>query len=77
MTHLFSAGTQYVVIYSTDSDMGRTAPHVRHRQFSSWVADNCPLWQLIQVEQGPNAGVGRADFFVYQRRIRDNDQPGR
>ena len=68
MAQLLAAGRRYVVVYSTNSVVGKTAPHVRHRRFSSWVEDNCPQWRLIQVTDGPNAGPGRADFFVYERR---------
>jgi hypothetical protein len=67
MTHLFNAGRRYVVAYSTDDPIGGTAPEVRHRKFSAWVDKNCPQWRLAQVTHGPNAGPGRADFFVYER----------
>jgi SAM-dependent methyltransferase len=67
MAHLFAAGRRYVVVYSTNMTMSRTAPHVRHRNFSSWVKGNCPEWRLAQEARGPNSGSGRADFFVYER----------
>lgn len=67
MAHLFAAGDRYVVVYSTNSLMAGTAPHVRHRCFSSWVEDNCPQWRLADVTRGPDSGPGRADFFVYER----------
>jgi SAM-dependent methyltransferase len=68
MSHLFSAGRRYVVVYSTNMVMAGTAPHVRHRLFCSWVEDNCPRWKLTQVTRGPNSGPARADFFVYEQR---------
>jgi hypothetical protein len=67
MAHLFAAGDRYVVVYATNTLMRGTAPHVRHRRFSSWVDDNCPEWRLAQVTHGPDSGPGRADFFVYER----------
>lgn len=67
MAQLLAAGGRYVVVYSTNAVVGKTAPHVRHRRFSKWVEDNCPQWQLAQVTHGPNTGPGRADFFVYER----------
>jgi SAM-dependent methyltransferase len=67
MTNLFAVGQLYVIVYSTNADMGRTAPHVRHRQFTSWVEVNCPEWRLAQLTRGPNPDVGRADFFVFER----------
>jgi SAM-dependent methyltransferase len=67
MTHLFAAGKAYVIIYATNAVIPGTAPHVRHREFSTWVEENCPRWRLKHVERGPDSGVGRADFFVYER----------
>jgi hypothetical protein len=72
MTHLFAAGRRYVVVYATDTQMRGTAPHVRHRRFSSWVESSCPRWRLARVTRGPNSGPGRADFFVYQRLTGEN-----
>jgi hypothetical protein len=73
MTHLFDSGDRYVVVYATNVVMGGTAPHVRHRCFSSWVDDNCPQWQLTQMTRGSNPGPGRADFFVYKRRTHQHE----
>ncbi len=67
LTHLFGAGQRFVVVYTTNMLQGGTAPHVRHRHFSSWVQEHCPQWTLTEVTRGPNEGEGRADFFVYQR----------
>jgi hypothetical protein len=67
LTHLFAAGRRLVVIYSTNEEMGGTAPHVRHRYFTSWIEANCPGWALTGVSRGPSAERARADFFVYER----------
>ena len=50
-------GRRLVVIYSTNMEIGDTAPHVRHRRFTPWVEANCPEWTLSEVNQGrtPNA----------------------
>jgi cyclopropane fatty-acyl-phospholipid synthase-like methyltransferase len=72
MAHLLTAGRRYVVVYSTNAVMGQTAPHVRHRCFSSLVEDNFPQWRLVQVAPGTNTGLGRADFFVYERLTGEN-----
>ena len=63
---LFNASTKYVIAYTSGHEVPGTAPHVRHRTFSSWVESNLPLWRLMQEVPGPNSGPGRADFFVYQ-----------
>jgi SAM-dependent methyltransferase len=67
LTHLFAAGRRLTVIYSTNTEIGQTAPHVRHRHFTPWVEANCPDWRLAEVTQGPSAERARADFFVYER----------
>jgi SAM-dependent methyltransferase len=67
MRHLFAGGRRYVIIYATNTTMTGTAPHVRHRSFSSWVADNCPQWRLVEEAQGPGSGASRADFFIYEK----------
>jgi hypothetical protein len=67
MTHLFAAAERYVIIYATNESLPRSAPHVRHRAFTSWVEANCGSWRLIEVHQGPSAESSRADFFIYER----------
>lgn len=67
MTHLFTAGMKFVIIYATDSEIPGTAPHVRHRHFTPWVAARYPEFQLTQVAEGPGSGPSRADHFVYER----------
>lgn len=65
--HLFDAAKRYVIIYSTNTEIRDTAPHVRHRRFQPWVERSCPEWVLTSKTSGPNSGPGRADFFVYGR----------
>jgi SAM-dependent methyltransferase len=67
LTHLFAASRRLAVIYSTNVEVGGTAPHVRHRHFTPWVEANYPEWRLTGVTQGPNTEGARADFFVYER----------
>ena len=67
LTHLFAAGRRLVVVYSTNEEIGGTAPHVRHRHFTPWIEANCPGWALTGVTRGPSAERARADFFVYER----------
>lgn len=67
LTHLFAAAQRLVVVYSTNTEIGRTAPHVRHRHFTPWVQENCPGWALTKVTRGPSSEPARADFHVYER----------
>jgi cyclopropane fatty-acyl-phospholipid synthase-like methyltransferase len=72
MKRLFAAGSDYVIIYSSNFDQSTTF-HVRHRKFSDWVEKNRPGFQLIQIEknkypyQGDNETGSLADFYVYKK----------
>jgi hypothetical protein len=67
MADLFGAGQKYVIIYSTNSTIGGTAPHVRHRSFGPWVEQEFTEWRLVQHEPGAGTDRMRADYFVYER----------
>ena len=67
MTHLFAAGTRFVIVYATDLEIPGTAPHVRHRRFTRWIDEHGHGWRLAQVTRGPNPGSDGAEFFVYER----------
>jgi SAM-dependent methyltransferase len=67
MSHLFAAGLQYVIIYSTNAELRDDAPHVTHRKFSSWVDDYSTEWRLDSVTKGPGTGPRAADFYVFER----------
>jgi hypothetical protein len=66
MSQMFAAATRYVIIYSTDRPITGTAPHVRHRNFSSWVGANQTAWRLIQKRVQPKTESSQADFYVYE-----------
>jgi hypothetical protein len=42
MTRLFQYARSHVIIYSSNSEQPSPDPHVRHRRFSSWVANKQP-----------------------------------
>ncbi len=71
MTHLFASANRFVIIFATDTHENPTyqLKHVRHRQFSEWVKQNCPHWELYQ--QIPNEllspSIFNAQFFIYQK----------
>jgi hypothetical protein len=66
LRHLFAAARRFVVIYSTNTSSGGTAPHVRHRHFTPWVEAHCPQWRLAGTTRGPGTERASADFFVYE-----------
>lgn len=67
MSHLFAAARRFVIIYSTNASSYGDAPHVRHRNFSRWVEENCAEWRLVVTRRGPYEGRNRADFYIYER----------
>jgi len=74
MRRLFASASRYVIVYASNFDAGADAPHVRHRQFTPWVAGNAKQWRLAS--HTPNryppdandpANTSFADFFVFER----------
>jgi SAM-dependent methyltransferase len=80
MKNLLSASELFVIIYSSNASSLNTQyhwpPHIRHRQFTDWIATNGPEWQLIQhipnrypykrTELGAECG-SFADFYIFRR----------
>ncbi len=75
MRRLFYSSEKYVIVYSSNiSARLVSSPHVRHRQFTSWVETNLPDWTLF--EHLPNKyandprlkSLAKADFFIYKKR---------
>jgi hypothetical protein len=56
VTHLFSAAQRFVVVYPANMDIADGTPHVRHRNFTGWMEDNCPQWRSDGITPGPYAG---------------------
>lgn len=73
MRRLFAAGERFVVVYASDFE-ARTAPHVRHRAFTRWIAEHEPGWRLAahvpnrHPYAGDNATGSLASFYLYERR---------
>lgn len=65
LDQLFGSATRFVVIYSTNEPIGRTARHVFRRQFTPDVAERFPDWKLTREESPLREGL--ASFFVYER----------
>jgi SAM-dependent methyltransferase len=70
--HLFSSARKHVIVYSTNVDQRSTAPHVRHRRFTDWVARNAPEWALERTVVNPRRLEVQtepiADFYIFSRR---------
>ncbi len=75
MDQLFESAHRYVIVYSSDIDRDQAAgsPHVRHRCFTPWVAQNRRDWKLLKRVPNPYPGTADAkgesfaDFFLYRR----------
>lgn len=74
MRLLVSLAQRYVVVYSCDFDGPGPAPHVRHRNYSAWLAANAPDWRLVRsqaniypYDAGRPDDTSWADFHVYAR----------
>jgi SAM-dependent methyltransferase len=75
MQDLVGAATRFVAIYSSNSDrITDPAPHVRHREFSRWIAQNAPAWRLVQAYRNPypyrwwnRNNSSPCDLFLFER----------
>lgn len=71
LRHLFSCSKRLVVIYSSDENEVRSAEHVKHRLFSSWVRRELPEWEMLEQLSNPFSGadgptLSLANFTVYR-----------
>lgn len=74
MRDIFDSSGRYVIIYSSNRDERMVAPHVRHRKFTKWVAENARGWKLLQTVKNPfpqdaehPEDTSFADFYVYRK----------
>lgn len=73
MRHLFAAAEQFVIAYSSNTESPDVEPHIRHREFTTWVAATLPQWRLAQRRPNPypmsadRRSGSFADFFVFER----------
>ncbi|MBU2492667.1 MAG: hypothetical protein KJ571_08595 [Bacteroidetes bacterium] len=72
MNKLFESSEMFVIIFSSNTDKISNDPHVRHRNFSAWINENRPNWNLY--ERIPNkypyneetGEGGFSDFYIYK-----------
>ena len=53
MRRLFASAERYVLICSNDAAHGEVAPHLRYREFTAWVEQHHPEWELLRREDPP------------------------
>jgi hypothetical protein len=75
MQQLFESARRFVIVYSSNVDRGWPAKHVRHREFTRWVAQNKPDWHLQSVvknaypyDPADPEQTSFADFHVFTPR---------
>ena len=74
---LFSASNRYVIIYASNMEDMRIAPHVKHRKFTEWVREKRPDYFLLNYIPNKypfvegDSTTSFADFYIFQKR--DNE----
>jgi hypothetical protein len=76
MKNLFESSNKYVIIYSSADESlnnDEKAQHVKHRDFTKWICENLPNWQLIKKipNKYPYSGDflkgSFSDFYFYKK----------
>ncbi len=74
MRQMLDSAQRFVIIYSSNMDLNWPERHVRHRQFTRWITQNSPQWNLHSVSENlypydpadePNTSF--ANFYVFGR----------
>lgn len=70
---LFEAAERYVIIFSSNHDDPEPdTVHVKHRQFTDYVAATFPGFDLVEVRE--NAYDARvSDFYIYEKTANEHD----
>jgi hypothetical protein len=74
MKRLFKSASHWVIVYASNYNATSSAPHVRHRRFTDYVADNEPDWKLTRVvrnkfpfnKQHPDQ-TSFSDFYFFEK----------
>lgn len=73
---LFNSSTKFVIVYSSNDDNhenNNVSPHVKHREFTKWVEQNKPEFNLEQFipnkypYMGNNDVSSYADFYIFKK----------
>ncbi|MCU1594789.1 MAG: glycosyl transferase group 1 [Frankiales bacterium] len=68
MTDLFSLGSRFVAIYSSNDETPDIGHHVRNRRFTTWIEEHRPDWPLLLQVPNPYRGAVEgaiSDFWFY------------
>jgi SAM-dependent methyltransferase len=74
MQRLFQSAERFVIVYSSNMESDWPTKHVRHRQFTDWVAQNEPQWWLHSTVRNiypwdpeDTQQTSFADFYIFTR----------
>ncbi|MCI0428970.1 MAG: class I SAM-dependent methyltransferase [Rhodospirillales bacterium] len=74
MRALFASASRFVIIYSSNKEEVTDWPHVRHRQFTPWIAEHEPHWRLTDhiknrytYDSARPTETSFADFYVFKQ----------
>jgi SAM-dependent methyltransferase len=72
MRQMLDSAQRFAIIYSSNMDRDWPERHIRHRQFTRWIAQNRPEWKLQSVSENPypydpadEPNTSFADFYVF------------
>lgn len=68
MVRLFASAERYVVICSNATEGSELAPTEKHRDFTRWVAEACPEWEL-ELRVDPPSDINMISSFYRYRRV--------
>lgn len=75
MDDLFTLAGKYVVIYSSNHEEYTGWPEYRHRNFTGYVSEHYPQWELIRYipnnypyKIGQEETTSASDFYIYQKK---------
>lgn len=77
MHRLFDSSERFVIIYSSNTDVNPRglAPHVRHRNFTTWVEAHQPNWTLNKFIpnryplKDDQKKESFADFYIFEKNV--------
>lgn len=68
MRHLFQSATDWVIVYSSDSEepFGDGTEHCRNRKFTDWISTNITGWEFMKKIENKYPDRSVADFYIYR-----------
>ena len=76
LAHLFSSAEQFVIIYSSNTDVNSPlqSPHIRHRRFTRWIKRHHRDWAHVRTiknrypQTGNKKSGSFSDFHIFEKK---------